>query len=206
MVRYYSNIVGKYGPAVQTALKKLSDIEIKTICSTHGPIWEKEITKVIGIYDRLSRYEGEPGVVIAYGSMYGHTEQMAEEVKFFNEKLKATDTPYILIGPGRWGTRDKLTGIPVLWSDISKARIIVEQGLRDFPLDASLGSHFFHNVTSMNVGYFAVPYESDSSFINYDIIRNQQLIEEKEFVRHVRFAKPVTVYMDGKKQTSVIVE
>lgn len=134
------------------------------------------------------------------------TEQMAEEVKFFNEKLKATDTPYILIGPGRWGTRDKLTGIPVLWSDISKARIIVEQGLRDFPLDASLGSHFFHNVTSMNVGYFAVPYESDSSFINYDIIRNQQLIEEKEFVRHVRFAKPVTVYMDGKKQTSVIVE
>ena len=206
MVRYYSNIVGKYGPAVQTALKKLSDIEIKTICSTHGPIWEKEITRVIGIYDRLSQYEGEPGVVIAYGSMYGHTEQMAEEVKFFNEKLKATDTPYILIGPGRWGTRDKLTGIPVLWSDISKARIIVEQGLRDFPLDASLGSHFFHNVTSMNVGYFAVPYESDSSFINYDIIRNQQLIEEKEFVRHVRFAKPVTVYMDGKKQTSVIVE
>ena len=80
MVRYYSNIVGKYGPAVQTALKKLSDIEIKTICSTHGPIWEKEITKVIGIYDRLSRYEGEPGVVIAYGSMYGHTEQMAEEI------------------------------------------------------------------------------------------------------------------------------
>ena len=206
MVRYYSNIVGKYGSAVQTALKKLSDIEIKTICSTHGPIWEKEINRVIGIYDRLSRYEGEPGVVIAYGSMYGHTEQMAEEVKFFNEKLKATDTPYILIGPGRWGTRDKLTGIPVLWSDISKARIIVEQGLRDFPLDASLGSHFFHNVTSMNVGYFAVPYESDSSFINYDIIRNQQLIEEKEFVRHVRFAKPVTVYMDGKKQTSVIVE
>ena len=80
MVRYYSNIVGKYGPAVQTALKKLSDIEIKTICSTLGPIWEKEITRVIGIYDRLSRYEGEPGVVIAYGSMYGHTEQMAEEI------------------------------------------------------------------------------------------------------------------------------
>ena len=80
MVRYYSNIVGKYGPAVQTALKKLSDIEIKTICSTHGPIWEKEITRVIGIYDRLSQYEGEPGVVIAYGSMYGHTEQMAEEI------------------------------------------------------------------------------------------------------------------------------
>ena len=56
-----------------------------------------------------------------------NTEQMAEEVKYFNEKLKASDTPYILIGPGRWGTRDKLTGIPVLWSDISKAKGIVDQ-------------------------------------------------------------------------------
>lgn len=133
------------------------------------------------------------------------TEEMAGEVKYFNEQLKATDTPYILIGPGRWGTRDKLTGIPVLWSDISKAKVIVEQGLRDFPLDASLGSHFFHNVTSMHVGYFAVPYESENSFINYDIIRQQEVVEEKEFVRHIRFKDPVTVYMDGKKQTSVIV-
>ncbi len=80
MVRYYSNIVGKYGPAVQMALKKLSDLEIKTICSTHGPIWQDEIPNVVNIYDRLSRYEAEPGIVIAYGSMYGHTEQMAEEI------------------------------------------------------------------------------------------------------------------------------
>lgn len=133
------------------------------------------------------------------------TAQMAEEVKYFNEKLKATDTPYVLIGPGRWGTRDKLTGIPVSWSDISKAKVIVEQGLKDFPLDASLGSHFFHNVTSMNVGYFAVPNESENSFIHYDLINSQEHIEEKEFVKHVRFRNPVTVYMDGKKQTSVIV-
>lgn len=134
------------------------------------------------------------------------TEQMAEEVKYFNEKLTATDTSYILIGPGRWGTRDKLTGIPVLWSDISKAKVIVEQGLQDFPLDASLGSHFFHNVTSMNVGYFAVPYDSETSFINYDIIRKQEVVDEKTFVRHIRFKQPVTVYMDGKKQTSIITE
>lgn len=133
------------------------------------------------------------------------TAQMAEEVKYFNEKLKATDTPYVLIGPGRWGTRDKLTGIPVSWSDISKAKVIVEQGLKDFPLDASLGSHFFHNVTSMNIGYFAVPNESEKSFIHYDLINRQEHVEEKEFVKHIRFRNPVTVYMDGKKQTSVIV-
>lgn len=132
------------------------------------------------------------------------TEQIAEEVKYFNDKLKATDSGYILIGPGRWGTRDRMTGIPVLWSDISKAKVIVEQGLKDFPLDASLGSHFFHNVTSMNVGYFAVPYESGNSFIRFDLLEQQELIEEKEFVKHIRFQHPLTVFMDGKKQISVI--
>lgn len=132
------------------------------------------------------------------------TEQIAEEVKRFNEELKKTDTEYILIGPGRWGTRDRLTGVPVLWPDISKAKVIVEQGLEDFPLDASLGSHFFHNVTSMNVGYFAIPYESEDSFIHFNILGKQEVVQELEFVKHIRFKNPLTVLMDGKKQTSVI--
>lgn len=80
MVRYYANIVGKYGSPVQMALRKLSGLEIQTICSTHGPVWRENIAKVIGIYDRLSRYEGEEGVVVVYGSMYGNTEQMAEAI------------------------------------------------------------------------------------------------------------------------------
>lgn len=80
MVRYYSNIVGKYGSPVQKALQKLSALSISTICSTHGPIWIENVHKVIDIYDRLSRYEAEEGVVIAYGSMYGNTEQLAETI------------------------------------------------------------------------------------------------------------------------------
>lgn len=80
MERYYSNIVGKYGSPVQRALQKLSGVEINTICSTHGPVWRENIEKAVSIYDRFSRYEGEDGVVIAYGSMYGNTEQMAEAV------------------------------------------------------------------------------------------------------------------------------
>lgn len=80
MVRYYANIVGKYGAPVQKALSKLAGVAIETICSTHGPVWKENVAKVIGIYDRLSRYEAETGVVIAYGSMYGHTAQMAEEI------------------------------------------------------------------------------------------------------------------------------
>lgn len=80
MYRYYSNIVGKYGAPVQKALQKLSHLKIDLICSTHGPVWKENISKVVGIYDRLSRYEGDKGVVIVYGSMYGNTEQMAEAV------------------------------------------------------------------------------------------------------------------------------
>jgi flavorubredoxin len=78
MIRYYSNIVGKYGNPVQKALQKLSGVHIRMICSTHGPVWTEQRTKAIEIYDRLSRYEGLNGVTLVYGSMYGHTEQMAE--------------------------------------------------------------------------------------------------------------------------------
>lgn len=80
MIRYYSNIVGKYGSPVQAALQKLKDIEIKMICSTHGPVWEEKLDEIVGLYDRMSRYDTDEGVVIAYGSMYGHTEEMAEAV------------------------------------------------------------------------------------------------------------------------------
>ena len=85
MMRYYSNIVGKYGTPVQTALKKLAGLDIKRICSTHGPVWEKSIGQVVGLYDKMSRYEVERGVCIAYGSMYGNTaaaaEALAEELR-----------------------------------------------------------------------------------------------------------------------------
>ncbi|HJI20401.1 MAG: FprA family A-type flavoprotein [Alistipes sp.] len=80
MIRYYACIVGKYGAPVQKALQKIRTLEIETICSTHGPVWEQEKERVIALYDRLSRYQGEPGTVIAYGSMYGNTEQMAEHI------------------------------------------------------------------------------------------------------------------------------
>ena len=81
MERYYANIVGKYGAPVQKALQKLKALDIEMVCSTHGPVWTGEnIARVGGIYDRLSRYEAEEGVVIAYGSMYGNTLQMAETI------------------------------------------------------------------------------------------------------------------------------
>ncbi len=80
MRRYYASIVGKYGSPVQKALAKVRTLAPATICPTHGPVWQHQVAQVLDLYDRLSRYEGEKGVVIAYGSMYGNTEQMAERI------------------------------------------------------------------------------------------------------------------------------
>ena len=80
MERYYSNIVGKYGTPVQNALKKLAGVKLDYICSTHGPVWHEYVEKVIGMYDRMSRYETEEGLVICYGTMYGNTERAAEVI------------------------------------------------------------------------------------------------------------------------------
>jgi len=93
MIRYYSNIVGKYGGPVQAALKKLSGVNISRICSTHGPVWEKNIGKVVALYDRMSRYEVERGVLIVYGSMYGNTAAAAEALAM---ELESRGIPYAL--------------------------------------------------------------------------------------------------------------
>ena len=80
MERYYVNIIGKYGLPVQNVLKKLAAYSIDTICSLHGPVWQEHKDRVMGVYDHLSKYEGAEGVVIVYGSMYSHTEAMAEAI------------------------------------------------------------------------------------------------------------------------------
>ena len=93
MIRYYSNIVGKYGNPVQTALKKLSGLDIKRICSTHGPVWQVCIPEVVALYDKMSRYEVERGVCIVYGSMYGNTAAAADALAL---ELEARGIPYAI--------------------------------------------------------------------------------------------------------------
>ncbi|MCG8501074.1 MAG: PEP/pyruvate-binding domain-containing protein, partial [Firmicutes bacterium] len=132
------------------------------------------------------------------------TREIAREINEINKKFDTEGREYILVGPGRWGTRDQFTGIPVTWAKISCARVIVEMGLPDFPLDGSLGSHFFHNVTSMNVGYFSVPHNSRDARIDMKVLKEQELIEAKNFVKHVRFKENLSVLMDGRKREALI--
>ena len=93
MMRYYACIVGKYGAPVQTALKKLAGLQIKRICSTHGPVWEKSIADVVALYDKMSRYEVERGVCIVYGSMYGNTAAAADALAM---ELEERGIPYAI--------------------------------------------------------------------------------------------------------------
>ncbi|MFZ5949476.1 MAG: PEP/pyruvate-binding domain-containing protein [Candidatus Rifleibacteriota bacterium] len=132
------------------------------------------------------------------------TEEMALEVEAFNLKLKAEGRKYLLLGPGRWGTRDRWLGIPITWPQASCAKVIVEYSLEGFRVDASMGSHFFHNVTTMNIGYFSVRQDSGGGFIDWQWLRNQPVLENKTFFTHSRLEHPVGVVMDGRKAVFVI--
>lgn len=132
------------------------------------------------------------------------TCEMALEIEALNAKMRDEGKNYVLIGPGRWGTRDRFIGIPVVWPQISNAKIIIEISLKDFPLDASLGSHFFHNVTSMNVGYFSINHQNLNDYINWNILNQQEVVEQNRYFKHVRFKNPVIITMDGRKRISAI--
>ena len=133
------------------------------------------------------------------------TVEMAEEVESLNQAFRESGRKYLLIGPGRWGTRDRWIGIPVNWPQISSAGVIVETSLEGYPLDASSGSHFFHNVTSMNVGYFSILQELSGSFIRWDILDQQELVQRTSHFKHVRFRKPLQIKMDGKKRIAAVI-
>ena len=133
------------------------------------------------------------------------TIEIAEEIENINRKMIALGRRYILIGPGRWGSRDRFIGIPVSWPQISNAKVIIEASLPGFPLDASLGSHFFHNVTSMQIGYFSVQHHSDNDILRWDILDSMPSLCECRFLKHVHFENPLTVVVDGQKQQAVII-
>ena len=132
------------------------------------------------------------------------TLDMRAELEKLNSKMRENGEKYILLGPGRWGTRDRFLGIPVRWSDISSAQVIVEIELEDFHFDASFGSHFFHNVISKGVGYFSVPHASKYSFIDWEWLSGLPVVERTKHFVHVRAKTPLTVMMDGRTSQATI--
>jgi hypothetical protein len=132
------------------------------------------------------------------------TVEMTREIEELNNLMKQEDRGYILIGPGRWGSRDPWLGIPVNWNHISNVKIIVEAELPDFKVDPSLGSHFFHNVTSMNIGYFDIPYNSAANFIDWEWLHSHKAAHRSKHLVHLRFEHSVVAKMDGRNRISVV--
>ena len=135
-----------------------------------------------------------------------NTRRVAAEVSQHNAVLMASRTPYLLIGVGRWGSSDPWLGIPVTWDQIAGARVIVESGFEDMVVEPSQGSHFFQNITSFQIGYFTVNSNGNNGMIDWPWLKAQPAVLEKEFTRHVRLEKPLTIRMNGHSHKGIIIK
>jgi hypothetical protein len=130
--------------------------------------------------------------------------QIAMEIEQINRQFLNDDKNYILIGPGRWGSSDPWLGIPVKWPHISAARVIVEAGLKNYHVDPSQGTHFFQNLTSFGVGYFTINTYTGDGVLQQQVLDDMPAVSETQYVRHVRFERPLRIMMDGKKQHGLV--
>ena len=134
----------------------------------------------------------------------GRSAEMASLVASINERLMRERRPYVLIGPGRWGSFDSWIGIPVSWHQISGARVIVEVPAKDLPMEPSQGTHFFHNMTSAGIGYFSLAGSSENELLRWDVLKGLPSEEVAPGLRHVRLHEPLSIRMDGQTQQGVI--
>ncbi|MDR0537760.1 MAG: phosphoenolpyruvate synthase [Tannerellaceae bacterium] len=135
-----------------------------------------------------------------------NTKLIASQIEKINIKLADRSRGYILVGPGRWGSSDHWLGIPVKWPHISNARLIVEEGLENYRVDPSQGTHFFQNLTSLGVGYFTInPFRNDGLF-DETYLDALPAEDETDYVRHVSLSSPAIIKMDGKKSIGVVMK
>lgn len=133
-----------------------------------------------------------------------NTRQIAAAVDKINKMFVEKDKRYILVGPGRWGSSDPWLGIPVIWPQISAAKIIVESGLDNFRIDPSQGTHFFQNLTSFKVGYLTINPFINDGFFDVSYLNKQEAVYEDEFLRHICFKEPLTIIIEGKNNKAAI--
>jgi len=134
------------------------------------------------------------------------SRQIADEVGVLNKKLNNENRHYILIGFGRWGTSDPWLGIPVEWHQISNAGMIIESNLDNFCIEPSQGSHFFHNLTSLNIGYFHLNKPSAEEFVDWELLKTGRNLSKSTYVKHVRFNRPLKVKINARQSRGIILK
>ncbi len=132
------------------------------------------------------------------------TERIGEELLALNRTMRDRGESYILVGPGRWGSSDPFLGVPVKWTHISEAKVIVECGIPSFEIEPSQGTHFFQNVTSLGVGYLTInPYRGEGRF-DSALLDAREAVYEGEFLRMVRFDEALEVVIDGRSNRGMV--
>lgn len=123
------------------------------------------------------------------------SEDIAAEIETINSRLNGS--PCILVGPGRWGSADPWLGVPVRWRQISNAKVIVELGMKEYPIDPSFGSHFFQNVTSMRIGYFTIDHRDESDTIDLSWLTSNPILDKTKYTQWIQLKEPLTVNIEG---------
>ena len=175
-----------------------ADVNIGPEDIQNAPLWSKMAMGAAGahsishvIYVKLETFDP------------AKTVQIGEEISRINKRLVKEGQSYLLIGPGRWGSADRWLGIPVVWNDISGAQAIVEAAAENLRADPSQGSHFFHNITSLGVGYLTVTSDANG-FIDWDWLRQLPAEYETGHIRQVRIDPPVMLKIDGRRSLAVL--
>ena len=132
------------------------------------------------------------------------TQQIADELFALNKRMREEGSEYVLIGTGRWGSSDPNLGVPVKWAHISEARVIVESALPNFNIEASQGTHFFQNVTSLGVGYMSLNPSSGDGVLDIEQLDGMKAIFDGEYLRCVEFEEPLYIYVDGQSKKGIV--
>ena len=132
------------------------------------------------------------------------TKDMAREISAMNEKLKQMGENYLLIGPGRWGSSDPWLGIPVLWSEISEARMIVETAIPGYQIEPSQGTHFFQNITSLGVGYLTVDTVRGDGYIDEAAISGLERVEDEGLVKLYKAPEGMVGFIDRSSNKAIV--
>ena len=146
-------------------------------------------------------------VYVKSGSFNASNNQLiAYDIEKLNRQFTAEGRNYVLVGPGRWGSSDPWLGIPVKWPHISNAKVIVENGLENYRVDPSQGTHFFQNLTSFGVGYFTINSFKQDGLFDEEYVNTLPATTETEYIRHIRFTAPIVIKMDGKKSIGIVLK
>ncbi|MBO5311559.1 MAG: phosphoenolpyruvate synthase [Bacteroidales bacterium] len=185
--------VGEYGldnnVSIEDALKSLDKVLVKS-SKALGSGHMENITHVIHVPSD------------SFDS--ARTKEMAAEIARFNNMVKNEGGSYLLVGPGRWGSSDPWLGIPVLWSDISEARVIVESAIPGYQIEPSQGTHFFQNITSLGVGYLTVDTVRRDGLIDEKALSELETVCEGEFTRLYKAPDGLDAYIDRSSNEAIV--